>query len=404
MKRITILYKNAYSGLSPATWWLSVVMLVNRSGTMVLPFMTLYLTQTMHYSIAKAGVVMGMFGAGAVCGGFLGGKLTDKLGFYNIQLGALLCGGVMFMILGQMRSFAAIAGCTFIMAVLNDSFRPANATAVAQYSNEQNRIRCYSLNRLSVNLGWAVGGALGGFIASKNYHLLFWIDGATNICAAILLRSVLSPSKNSQTPAKNHIDRTIKTRSPFSDRLYLVFILLTILYGCMFFQGFSILPVYYNQKLHLSPFFIGITMALNGILIVIFEMALIFKLEQRKKNMQYMIIGALLTGLAFVIFNLLPGEHSVALTSVFIITTGEMLTMPFMNSFWISRTDHNNRGQYAGLYTVAWSIAQVVGPYAGSQVVQHFDFALLWWAVGGIGITTALGFKWLQYKTTSGNS
>src|SRR6201992_1228248 len=143
------LYRNAYSGLSPATWWLSIVMLINRSGTMVLPFMTLYLTQSLHYSIARAGIIMAVFGAGAICGGFLGGKLTDKLGFYNIQLGALLCGGIMFFVLGQMKSFASIAGCTFVLAVLNDSFRPANATAIAQYSNAQNRIRCYSLNRLA---------------------------------------------------------------------------------------------------------------------------------------------------------------------------------------------------------------------------------------------------------------
>ncbi len=398
MKRIANLYKSAYSGLSPATWWLSVVMLINRSGTMVLPFMTLYLTQSLHYSIGKAGIVMAMFGAGAICGGFLGGRLTDKLGFYNIQLGALLCGGIMFFVLGQMKSFTSIAGCTFVLAVLNDSFRPANATAIAQYSNEHNRIRCYSLNRLAINLGWAFGGAIGGFIASKNYHLLFWIDGLTNISAAFLLRAVLSPSKNTQTPKKKEQGAGINSRSPFTDRIYLVFIFLTVLYGLMFFQEFSILPVYYNQQLHLSPFFIGITMALNGLLIAIFEMALIFKLEQKNKNMQYMIIGCLFTGAAFAVFNLLPGQHSVALISVVIITIGEMLTMPFMNSFWIRRTDEHNRGQYAGLYTVAWSIAQVAGPYAGSQIAQHFGFTLLWWLVAFISILTALGFRWLQIK------
>src|ERR1700722_3761614 len=105
MKRIAHLYKNAYSGLSPASWWLGLVMLVNRSGTMVVPFMTLYLTQTMHYSIGKAGIIMALFGAGAVCGGLLGGRLTDKVGFYNIQIYALVCGGIMFIVLGQMQSF-----------------------------------------------------------------------------------------------------------------------------------------------------------------------------------------------------------------------------------------------------------------------------------------------------------
>ena len=396
MNRIANLYRNAYSGLSPATWWLGLVMLVNRSGTMVVPFMTLYLTQTMHYTIGRAGMIMALFGAGAVCGGFLGGRLTDRLGFYNIQLSALLCGGIMFIALGQMRSFPAIAGCTFLLALLNDSFRPANAAAVAQYSKEENRTRSFSLNRLSINLGWAVGGAAGGFIASHNYHLLFWIDGLTNIGAAILLRLVLHPRKNKQTPARKHIDPNVQTRSPFSDRLYLVFIFLTVLFGCMFFQEFAVLPVYYNQRLRLTPFFIGATMALNGFLVAAFEMALIFKLEQKNKNLTFIMVGVLLTGISFIIFNLLPGTHSIALLSVLFLTAGEMLAMPFMNSYWISRTDYNNRGQYAGMYTAAWSIAQIVGPYTGSQLVEHYGFATLWWIVGLVSIVAASGFRWLQ--------
>lgn len=400
MKRISNLYKNAYSGLSPATWWLSVVMLINRSGTMVVPFMTLYLTEAKHYSIAQAGTVMAIFGIGAVCGGFLGGKLTDMLGFYNIQISALVCGGTMFILLGQMNSYPAICIATFVLAVLNESFRPANAAAVAQYSNVDNRTRSYSLNRLSINLGWAVGGALGGFIASKNYQLLFWIDGITNISAALLLMALLSPSRNSQTPSKKVANEQVKVQanSPYKDKLYIVFIILTALFGCYFFQLFATMPVFFKQKLHLTPFFIGGVMTLNGLLIVVFEMAVVFKLESRRKNLQYITIGVLLAGFSFVSFNIFPGERSLAILSAFIVTAGEILSMPFMNSFWVTRTNEHNRGQYAGLYTAAWSIAQVVGPLLGSQIAQHYGFDTLWWTVGLVSVVTSLGFNWLRNK------
>ncbi len=365
---------------------------------MVVPFMTLYLTETKHYTIAKAGLVMSVFGMGAVSGGFRGGKLTDKLGFYNIQLSALLCGGVMFILLGQMQSFPAICLCTFVLAMLNDSFRPANATAVAQYSNEENRTRSYSLNRLSINLGWAVGGAVGGFIASRNYQLLFWIDGFSNIGAALLLIIVLSPKRNKQTPAIKDRVKNAVTRSVYKDNIYLFFILLTILFGCCFFQIFSTIPVYFKQRLNLTPNFIGMVMALNGVLIAIFEMALVFSLEHKNRHIHYITIGTLLIGLSFVLFNILPGAGWLAIFSSIVLTLGEMLSMPFMNSFWIKRTDHNNRGQYAGLYTAAWSIAQITGPYVGSQTAQHLDYSTLWWGVGGMSIITAMGFKWLQRK------
>lgn len=359
--------------------------------------MTLYLTQTKHYTVGKAGLVMSFFGIGAVCGAFLGGKLTDKFGFYNIQLGALTCGGIMFLLLGQMDSFPAICGCTFFLALLNDSFRPANATAIAEYSNEENRTRSFSLNRLSINVGWALGGAVGGFIAAHNYHLLFWVDGCTNIGAALLLRAVLSPKRNKQTPA--HKKKTaIKTNSPYQDKMYLAFILLTVLFGCTFFQIFSTLPVFYNQSLHLTPDFIGLIMAFNGALVAAFEMAIVFSLEPRNKGMSFIITGTLLFGLSFVIFNLLPGAQWVAVVAVIIGTAGEILSMPFMNSFWIARTNSDNRGQYAGLYTAAWSIAQVCGPAAGAQIAQHLGFNALWWAVGCMSITTATGFRLVQKR------
>src|SRR6201996_7243485 len=187
-------YKQAYSGLSRATWLLSAVMLVNRSGTMVIPFLTIYLTSpAMGYSIAQAGFVMGMFGLGAICGGFLGGRLTDRWGFHRVQLAALAGGGIFFMILGQGKSYPLICICTFLLSVVNDAFRPANSTAIATYSKEENRTRSYSLNRLAINLGWAAGGAIGGILASINYHLLFWVDGGTNLAAALLLRLFLHP-------------------------------------------------------------------------------------------------------------------------------------------------------------------------------------------------------------------
>jgi predicted MFS family arabinose efflux permease len=396
MKRIANLYRNAYSGLSPATWWLSVVMLINRSGTMVVPFMTLYLTQARHYTIAKASLVMAIFGLGAICGGILGGRLTDRFGFYFIQLSALLCGGVMFMVLGQVTSFIAICACTFFLAILNESFRPANATAIAHYSSEENRTRCYSLNRLSINLGWATGGALGGIIASHNYHLLFWIDGATNIGAALLLLLVLSPSRNSATPPRKTNHEKKERFSIYKDKPFMVFIVLTILFAMCFFQLFATQPVFFRQLLQLTPLQIGCIMAMNGILIALLEMPIVFKLEHNKHFMRFIVAGIVLLSLSFVIFNIFPGGLALAVVSMLLVTVGEMLSMPFMNSFWTRRTTAGNRGQYAGLYTAAWSIAQVIGPYTGGQIAQHFSYYILWWVVGIMGLVCAAGFNWLS--------
>jgi len=396
LSRTFSLYRNAYSGLSRSTWLLSVVMLVNRSGTMVIPFMTIYLTRpALGYSIGQAGIVMGIFGAGAICGGYIGGKLTDKLGFHPVQLVALAGGGIMFILLGMVKTYPLICLFTFLLSIVNDAFRPANSTAIAHYSKEENRTRSYSLNRLAINLGWAVGGAVGGILASIDYHLLFWADGLTNIAAAFLLKYFLAPVSTQRVPVKKQIEATVSV-SAFKDKSYLTFVGITILFAICFFQLFSTLPVYYKQSLHIKEFFIGMLMALNGIIITLVEMILIFKLEGKKENIYFMRNGFLLTGFSFLLLNILPASAIAAVFCMVLVTIGEMLSLPFMNSFWISRTTVSNRGQYAGLYTIAWSIAQVLGPSGGAQIVEHFGFRILWWLIGGLCIATSFCLRWLR--------
>jgi len=194
--RTVSLYKTSFTGLSSQTWLLSFIMLINRSGTMVVPFMTLYLTgKTMNRTLAEAGTVMGLFGLGSVIGAYFGGKFSDKIGFFKIQFFTLIFGGILFIVLGQIKSYSLICLFTFLLSTVNEAFRPANSSAIAFYSKPENRTRSYSLNRLAINLGWAVGASLGGLIASYNYELLFWVDGFTNILAAVLLFFFLRPAR-----------------------------------------------------------------------------------------------------------------------------------------------------------------------------------------------------------------
>ncbi len=395
MKRVFGIYKDAYSGLSASTWLLSLVMLINRAGTMVVPFMTLYMTQSKGVSVSKAGFVMALFGAGAICGGFIGGRLTDKFTFYYIQLLTLLGGGCMFYVVGLMESYEAICIATFLLSLINESFRPANAAAIAHYSTDANRTRSYSLNRLAINLGWAFGGALGGIIASHSYKLLFWIDGTTNIAAGICLWLFLAPSKNKATAHHKHTPSADPVRSPYRDKPYIAFIVLTTLFAYSFFQLFSTLPVYYKKVLHLSEAYIGLTMTVNGLIITLFEMVTVHRLEGRKKALYFIAIGTALLGFSFVMFNLFPGAEVLAMASIIFVSAGEIFSMPFMNTYWTGRTTAANRGQYAGLFTIAWSVAQVLGPGTGAQIADHYGFEILWWLVGCISLVCTLGFVWL---------
>lgn len=188
------LYKGSFEGLNPSIWLLSLITLINRSGTMVVPFMSMYMTQTLQVSLTKAGFVLTCFGLGAIIGALIGGKLTDKLGHYKVQLSTLILGGISFFILGQLREYHWICIMTFVLALVNEAFRPANMAAIGLYSSAENRARSSSLVRLATNLGWALGATLGGILASINYELLFWVDGATNIVSAFFYIFLSGPN------------------------------------------------------------------------------------------------------------------------------------------------------------------------------------------------------------------
>lgn len=394
------LYKNAYNGLSRRIWLLSIVMLINRSGTMVLAFMTLY-CKHLGFTTKQGGLVVAIYGIGSVAGAFLGGKITDKFGFYYTQFTALFLGGTMFIVLGQMRSYESICICTFFLSMVNESFRPANAAAIAHYSTVKNRTQSFSLVRLAINIGWGIGVALGGFLASINYHLLFWTDGFTNIAAAISLLIILPTVTlvQQKTTVKKHESKPTSV-SAYRDKEFLKFLLLTVLFASCFFQMFTTVPVYFKEGLKLNEFWIGVVMSVNGILIALVEMVLVFKLEGRKPYLTFMCYGSVIMGIAYLLLNLpIASGFIIAFFSMMVITIAEMIGMPFMNSYYIGKSSDLNRGQYAGLYTMSWSLAQVIGSICGALVAATFGFFNLWLLVGFVCMIAAAGYYWLQKKS-----
>lgn len=392
------LYKNAYAGLSRMMWLLSVVMLINRSGTIVLAFMTLYCNH-IGYTMEQGGWVVAIYGMGSLAGAFIGGKISDRFGFYYTQFLSLLCGGILFFVLGQMKSYSAICICTFFLSFVNESFRPANATAIAFYSDPKTRTQSFSLVRLAINLGWGVGSALGGILASINYHLLFWVDGATNIIAAFLLLAILPRITLAQQ--KQLVQQKIKTNkavSAYKDKTFLLFIGLQVLFATCFFQLFTTVPLYFKEGLQLNEFLIGLVMALNGVLIALVEMVIVFKLEGKRPYLVLMSYGSIIMATSFLILNI-PFLHGFLLAAffMFFMTIAEMVAMPFMNSYYIGRSTEDNRGQYAALYTMAWSAAQVIGSSTGTQIVQAVGFFNLWLLVAGVSFMGAVGYRYL-YK------
>ncbi|MEG3659315.1 MFS transporter [Arenibacter palladensis] len=394
MKKLVSSYFNTFNGLSKEVWWLALITLINRAGTMVIPFLSLYLTQSLSFSLAEVGWVMALFGLGSVIGSWLGGKLTDRIGYYKVMVISLLASGLSFILLQYITSFVGFCIGVLLLMAIADMFRPAMFVALSSYSKPENRTRSITMIRLAINLGFSAGPALGGLIIfALSYGGLFWIDGITCFIAGILLLQILNPRK-----AK--VIEQVKVVNPmeaYTDKAFMILLVAMTLFGLAFFQLLSTLPIFYKDVHHLTEAEIGLLLGLNGFLIFIFEMPLIKWLEGSKNNMSKLIlIGVLLTGLSFIVINL-TGWIGALVIGMVLMTFGEMIVFPFSNSLALNRSIKGNQGQYMAYYSISFSIAHIFGHSIGMNLVANLGYTSTWYIITLVALSSAAFMLFLIY-------
>ena len=235
-------YRAAFAGLPREVWLLAGALLVNRAGTMVLPFLSLYLTRDLDLSAANAGVIIGCFGLGSMAGSFIGGWLSDRMDPVRVQELSLLASGFGFLAFTQLESFTALAGGVLVLAAISDAFRPALMAAVAHRSSPENRARAFALIRLAANLGMAIGPAAAGLLAIYGYAWIFVGDALTSWAAAVMLLAMFRVDD----PGRRDDRRQTRERvgSPWRDLPFLGFMLLLVVLAMAFFQVWSTVPLY----------------------------------------------------------------------------------------------------------------------------------------------------------------
>lgn len=398
LKLILHTYKTSFSGLSRETWLLSIVMMFNRCGSMAVPFMGLYVTQSLHRSEVDAGLIITLFGVGSILGSATGGKLTDIIGFRPVQIWSSVISGLLFILFSTINHFSVLCILTVVISFFSDAFRPANFTAIANYAKEGTTTRSYSLNRLAINIGWSVGISLAGIIASINYKLLFIVEGVVSILVGLSILFFLPKVKGFIKQAKENRTKLVIVK-PWQDPFYVQFILLTTVFITCAFLMFRVVPVFFKEQWHINEFAIGIILGLNGSVIALCEMIMINKIEKKRSPMFFIIIGAVFFASSYLLLSIPLIYHLVmAILVIVVFTIGEMLVLPFINTVVISRSNEYNRGLYAAGYTLSWSVAQVVGPLAGFYIARQLGYNWLWAGIAGLLLLCAYGFNLLGKK------
>ena len=396
MKNIYYNYISSFKGLSKEIWFLAFVTFINRAGTMVLPFLSRYLNEELEFTLEDVGIILSFFGVGSLVGHYLGGKLTDKLGFYSVMARSLFTTGVLFIALQYVKSFWGFSFAVFFIMSIADMFRPALFVSLKAYSKPENQTRSLALIRLAINLGFIFGPMVGGFLIVKNgYTSLFWIDGITCILATLLFISLVKKKDLHSHSEKKEALLKDRKFNILQDKPFLIFLGISFLMGMIFMQLFFTMPTYHFKQFGLPEDYTGLLLLLNGLLIVLIEMPLVAWIEKKKfSHPKLFFYSSFLMGISFV-FLLFDNFWQILILHMFLITVGEMISFPFTNTFAMNRAKKGYEGKYMAWYSISFSFAHILCPILSFTIIEQFSYKTNWSLTAVYGLIAMILSVWL---------
>ncbi|WP_337959895.1 MDR family MFS transporter [Actinomadura madurae] len=369
-------------GLPRTFWVLWAGTLLNRLGTMVEPFLGLYLTTTRGLSLTQAGMVMAVLGAGSLGGQLAGGALADRIGRRVTLTLATVGTGAAMLALGYAEGLAAIVAAALLLGLLLDMYRPASQAMVADVISPRDRPRAFGLLFWAVNLGWAVAMVLGGTLARQGFLWLFWIDAVT--CAAfglLVWRAVPETwARGARAERAGGFGRVLR------DRVMVAYVLITLVYTFVLMQGMTTMPLAMKEA-GLGPQDYGLAIAANGVLIIIVQ-PLVNAWLARRDHSLVMVAGFVLVALGYGL-TALAASLAAYTATILVWTLGEITAASVLQAVVADLAPAGLRGRYSGLYGMAWSGGFLLAPLGGTQLLGAGGAPALWLTCAGLALGAA---------------
>jgi MFS family permease len=371
------------AGLPRDSWLLALATLVNRAGTMVIPFLALYFTSTLGFSAGQAGLALAVYGIVSLLTSPFAGRLADRIGSQRILTVSLFLGGLGFWALPLLRTLPHVLAGMVVLSAVSEAMRPATLALVSDLSPPDLRRQAFALNRLAINLGMSVGPALGGILAAHSFRTLFWVDGATSIAAALVLfvfplrRVVVESHAGAPTSLGAIADRRLR---------YVILCLLPVL--LVFFQHEGAMPVWMVEELGIPTQNFGLLFTINTLLIVFLEVRL-NGLTAHWSPARSLSVGSALCTVGFGALAFL-GSYWGIVATVVIWTFGEMILFPSTAAYVSELAPPARRGEYMGFYSMTFGIGFTLGPWAGLNVLESAGARTLWLACLAAGTVSTV--------------
>ncbi len=373
--------------LPGAYWVVWVGTLINRAGGFVVPLLTYYLVDERHLRLSEAGLIVSLYGAGAVGAALVGGVLADRFGRRATMALSMISGAVVMTGLGFVEDERGIAGLVLVLGFVGELYRPAVSAFVADVVPPEDRLRAYGLLYWAINLGFAIAPLAAGLVAGWSYTALFFIDGATMGAFGVLVllklpetRPVRAPDDTTPRIGLGHVLR---------DGPFIAFVVLGFAFAMMMYQSTVALSAHFAAQGHSARAF-GAVIAVNGIAIVLIQPWLTARLIHRDPS-RVVAFAALLTGVGFALHGV-SAAIVVHIVAVLVWTIGEIVASPVHSTMVANLAPAEARGRYQGVFTMSFGMASFLGPLLGAAVLEDAGPDALWLGCLAVGAVTAAGY------------
>jgi MFS family permease len=362
-------------------WILFAGTYINRFGTFVMPFLAIYMTRE-GYSPMQAGIAVSAYGAGHTVSSMIGGHLADRIGRRHTIALSMFLSAVAMIALSQVHTLPLLLALSFVTGAFAEMYRPAATALIGDLVGPEQRIAAFGMYRFAINLGFATGPIVAGFLAGRSFVWIFLADAATSVLFGIVALVALPHGVRSKaSEEKLHGG----LRVALADRALMIFLGATLCITWVEFQLHSTFPVHI-VRIGYTPATYGALLSINGVMIVLFELALT-SWTQRKPMRPLIAIGYALAGVGVALTGVAHSVPALAATVV-VWTLGEMIYAPVTATYVTSLAPERYRGRYMGLWHSTWSSGMLIGPTLGSMIYQRSS-AALWITCAILGVAGA---------------
>ncbi|MEC4015054.1 MFS transporter [Streptomyces sp. H27-D2] len=390
--------------LPRAFWLLWFGQTFSRLGTLAPAFLILYLEQGDLVTDRITPLIVGLFGAGIVMSGLVGGAVADLIGPRRTIIAAQPVTAVMAMLFVVTDNVVALCALSLATGFLSAVDRPAGAGLIAKIVPQEQFSKAYSLFLVGFNVGMSLSPVISGFLLASYPPALFFVWAACAAIYAVLVRALPADEVRAAERVRDEgaprgaagggasaLGRAVRgVAEPFQSRVLVAFLILCFLLACIYLQINSALPLDMRAS-GLTPSDIGVVLAINAVLSIAL-LPLVPKVVGSMREETPLVLAAGLIAIGFGV-NALAGDMVSFIVATVVWTLGEVLWAPMSATFITNRAPEGRVSTYQGSYFFAWNAAFVVGGPIGLTVANAYGYATLWTATLVLGLGVALGFK-----------